>query len=246
MQKLRRHLLRPNLGRTLADDRGQHKPHINSMLYGLLCSGVTLRRSAKLLKCSYNTIRSRLPWLANKARGLHAGALASGSLSTSYILFDEMQSFEHSAAKQLTIAVAVRHKTGQILSIKVGKMTTKGYLAAAGRAYGWGPNESPLCCLAALGQAGLAAKPACSVACDAGGWGYPGYIKAKIPHAEIKRHPRLPVGFDPLFKLNHVCAKIRADVSRLARKTWATTKARERLQDALDLYVAWNNNYAMG
>ena len=75
--------------RTRAEDRGQHKPQINAMLYGLLCSGVTLRRSAILLQYAYNTIRSRLPWLASRARALHAQALASGSLDTSYILFDE-------------------------------------------------------------------------------------------------------------------------------------------------------------
>lgn len=217
------------------------------MLYGMLCSGVTLRRSAKLLKCSYNTIRSRLPWLATKARGLHAGALASGVLDTSYILFDEMQSFEHARAKQLTIAItiAVRHKTGQILSIQVGKMTTKGDLAKAGQALGWGPNESPSCCNAALAQAAIAAKPICTVASDSGGWGYSGDVKKALPQAIHQSYLSKAVGFDPLFKLNHVCAKIRADISRMARKTWSTTKDRARLQDALDVYIAWNNQYSM-
>jgi hypothetical protein len=38
-------------------------------------------------------------------------------------------------------------------------------------------------------------------------------------------------------------AKIRNDLSRMARKTWVTTKKAEMLQAHLDLYIAWNNGY---
>lgn len=99
---------------TFSDDFRQHRQDINRMLPRLLCSGVAMRRAAWILECSYNNVRSRLPWLAEKARTAHEAALASGDLDTSYIQFDEMQSFEHSAAKPLTIALAVRAKTGQI------------------------------------------------------------------------------------------------------------------------------------
>ncbi len=40
---------------------------------------------------------------------------------------------------------------------------------------------------------------------------------------QIKRDNRTP-----LFMVNHPCAKLRADISRLVRRTWATTKL-ERL-----------------
>ena len=41
-----------------------------------------------------------------------------------------------------------------------------------------------------------------------------------------------------------ICAKLRADLSRLARKTWSASKKAACLQDHLDLYVAFNNGYA--
>jgi hypothetical protein len=49
--------------------------------------------------------------------------------------------------------------------------------------------------------------------------------------------------FDPMFSLNLTCAKIRASVAVMARKTWATTKSIEKLQDKLDIYLAVHNGY---
>src|ERR1035437_3074035 len=89
---------------TLAEGAKQHRPEINSALAKLLCSGVTLRRAAWILGCSYNTVCARLPWLAKLARAAHAKALRGDELKTSYIQFDEMQTFEHAAPKALTIA----------------------------------------------------------------------------------------------------------------------------------------------
>ena len=49
------------------------------------------------------------------------------------------------------------------------------------------------------------------------------------------------IGFDPLFALNHTAAMFRANVNRLIRRTWCTTKKRERLADHLTLYMAHHN-----
>ena len=53
-------------------------------------------------------------------------------------------------------------------------------------------------------------------------------------------------GLRPLFKLNHKCAVIRSALACMARRTWATTKKRGRLQDRLDLFIAVHNGYAFG
>jgi len=41
------------------------------------------------------------------------------------------------------------------------------------------------------------------------------------------------------------CAKMRADIARLRRKTWCISKLAARLQDHLNLYIAWQNRYRM-
>ena len=38
-------------------------------------------------------------------------------------------------------------------------------------------------------------------------------------------------------------AKLRSDVSRLARKTWSASKKAARLEDHLSIYIACNNGY---
>jgi hypothetical protein len=47
--------------------------------------------------------------------------------------------------------------------------------------------------------------------------------------------------FDPLFALNHTFAMLRANLSRLVRKTWCTTKKAEALADHLAIYVQYHN-----
>lgn len=229
--------------RTQAADAGQHRPDLNKTLAGLLCSGVTMRRAAELTRCAYNTVCARARWLAEQARQAHVKALEGDELKTAYILFDEMQTFEHASPKKLTIALAVRFKTRQILSVKVGKIPSDGHLAAYGRdKYGWTENEGPSTCLAALEQAALAAKPMVTVATD-GDTSYAGLVATAMPTAALASAVATKSGLDPLFRLNHTCARIRADLACMARKTWTTTKRIARLQDRLDLFVAFHNGY---
>ncbi len=81
---------------------------------------------------------------------------------------------------------------------------------------------------------------------------YPRHLKA---HHSDARHETTPgrrgciagqgelkkVGFDPLFSLNHTCAMLRANLNRLFRRTWCTTKTRQGLIDHLWLYVRYHN-----
>ena len=49
------------------------------------------------------------------------------------------------------------------------------------------------------------------------------------------------VAFDPLFLINHTCATLRANINRLIRKTWCTTKDPQRLKDHLDVFIYFYN-----
>ena len=90
------------------------------------------------------------------------------------------------------------------------------------------------------------AKTDITIACDKKTT-YPNIIKSVLPNARIQTHKR-GIGkkeFDPIFKLNHIAAKIRADLSRMRRRTWAITKKWENLQKHLYIYIAWNNKYCL-
>jgi hypothetical protein len=67
---------------------------------------------------------------------------------------------------------------------------------------------------------------------------YKGARGANTGQGELKK-----LRFDPLFSLNHTCAKLRADINRLFRRTWCTTKRADRLYAHLILYANFHNNY---
>ena len=49
------------------------------------------------------------------------------------------------------------------------------------------------------------------------------------------------IGFDPIFSINHTFAMMRANINRLVRKTWCTTKRPDRLLAHLTLYALYHN-----
>jgi hypothetical protein len=167
-------------------------------------------------------------------------------MNTSYVQFDEMETIEHSKLKPLSIALAVRPKTGQIIGAKAATMNCHGHMAALSRKiYGWRPDTRPMACRDVMNDIKAVAKPRITVATD-GKTTYPGMIKAVMPQAvHVPYAGRVAVhkARDPLFRLNHTCAKLRADVSRLARRTWSASKCLKGLQDHLDIYIAFNNGY---
>lgn len=85
---------------------------------------------------------------------------------------------------------------------------------------------------------------------------YPGFISAYLPRAEHRTFKSerscvagqgelKKVQHDPLFIVNHTCALMRANVNRLIRKTWCTTKDPQKLKDHLDVFIYFYNQYLL-
>jgi hypothetical protein len=81
---------------------------------------------------------------------------------------------------------------------------------------------------------------------------YPAWIEPHCPNANhstvkgrrgcvVGQGELKKIGFDPLFDLNHTAAMIRANINRLFRKTWCTTKRADRLELHLWLYADYHN-----
>lgn len=230
------------------EDRGRRTSD-DEMIFKMACSGVTIRRMSILLKTSVNTVRRRMAALAARAREAHFAAMLAPLQKTSNVQFDEMETYCVAKCQPLNIAMAVRRRDGAILAAKVGIMKPHGTLAAEGKERGWGVNPTDgLARTAALQEAGMFLRldqPA-TFFCD-GSSIYRGLIRRTLgsgvsveSHALDKEKTH-----DPLFRLNHTCAKIRADLACMARDTWTTTKTVEGLQQRLDIYLAWNNGYGL-
>ena len=230
----------------------QKKRQLNYKLRALLCSGVSLRRSAQLLHVSRTTIKRKFQFLGSEAKiKLHQNNLLHHPVSE--VQFDDQETFEHTKCKPLSITLAVDGKTRRILGFEVSRMPAKGHLTKiAFKKYGKRQDER------SLGRARLfqtlkaLVKPDAVFKSDENPH-YPLDLKRAFPkstHEAFKGERGSIVGqgelkkvrFDPLFSLNHTCAMTRANMNRLFRRTWCTTKLPERLTDHFAIYADYHNS----
>ena len=221
----------------------------------LLCSGVSQRRAAFILNINKVTVARKLKFLATNARLKQKIFLAKYKLALiSYIQFDEMETHEHSKLKPLSIAIAVEPEKRKILSLSVSEMPAKGLLAHKSvLKYGKRKDLRKPAMLSVLKTVAEVSTPHLLLRSDQKP-SYPFWVSEVNSgwiHEAIKGHRGCitgqgelkKIGFDPIFSLNHTCAMLRANVNRLFRKTWCTTKKKERLQDHLDLYLDFHNEF---
>jgi len=246
--------------RTESPTAGQHKPQVNGMLMKLFCCGVTLRRSARILGVARDTAARKVGWLATQAHHrTHIRNIDDGGIITSHVQFDELETFECSKYQPIGVSFAVRAKTGEIIDIEVAKKSAE---TRKGKSRGWTLDHTKAACESVMATVRKCLKPGGTIATD-GSRMYGAVIPKAVPGADHRPYVRSEVSkeakddpvlniaqnkranHDPLFMVNHMCAKLRADISRLARRTWATTKKLERLQDHLLIYTAFQNGYAI-
>lgn len=229
----------------------QKKRRINKRVYELLCSGVSQRRSARLLKVTRKTIARKLIFLAGKLREENKKRFLQGTLISAF-QFDDLETFEHTKLKPLSVTMAVEKETRRILGFEVSSMPAKGLLAKLSRKkYGYRPDlrqEGRRKLFTSLKEKVLSTA---TIDSDSNPH-YPIDVKEFFPHATHKttlggraavvgQGELKKLKFDPLFSLNHTYAMVRANMNRCFRKTWCTTKVPARLSDHLELYVHYHN-----
>ena len=166
--------------------------------------------------------------------------------------FDDMETFEHSKCKPLSITLAVEKKSRLILGFKVASMPAKGLLARkALKKYGPRADDRKKARQNLFQEIKGCVQDGALIESDQN----PHYESdvlnyfPKCKHQTSKGRRGCVVGqgelkaggFDPLFSLNHTCAMLRANISRLFRRTWCTTKKRERLELHIAIYAKSHN-----
>lgn len=231
----------------------QKRRRINFPLLKLLGSGVSQRRAAILLGVDKKTIERRFPFLANKCRRLNQKKLESLRGRIFNVQIDDLITKENSKLKPVSVSIAVDENRRIILGAQVSQIPAFGHLAAlAIKKYGYRKDEHFEGLTKLFQQFSPFVSPEVLIKSDEHTM-YPGFVRAYLPRAkhmtfksergcvagqgELKK-----VKFDPLFIVNHTCATLRANVNRLIRKTWCTTKSKNRLQDHLDLFIFFYNS----
>ena len=230
----------------------QKKRRVNYPLLKLLASGLSLRRSAIILGVHRTTVERKLPFLANRCRRINQVSLLKLKCKIHNIQIDDLVTKENSKLKPLSVTVCVDENRRRILALEVSQIPSFGHLSTfAVRKYGHRKDLH----FEGLTRLFQAITPVVSTEVQVKSdehRRYPGFISAYLPKAkhltfksergcvagqgELKK-----VSFDPLFIVNHTCALLRANVNRLIRKTWCTTKNPQRLKDHLDVFMYYYN-----
>lgn len=230
----------------------QNKRSLNEPIRQFLSSGMSIRRISLIMRISRTTTARKLKFI---------GLICKQKLITDVlsrpkfekIQFDDLETFEHTKLKPLSITLAVESGTRRILGFEVSRMNAKGRLAAIARKkYGRRRDErkkSRRKLFKFLSQVCVAEV---EIKSDENPH-YPPDVREFFPRGihlpekgqrgaitgqgELKK-----IRFDPLFSLNHTCAMFRANVNRLCRRTWCTTKSVARLKDHLAIYAHFHNS----
>ena len=231
----------------------QRKRSINLNVFKSLCSTTSMRRTALNQQINLKTVARRLSYFEAVARVRHERFLNERPKSVA-IQFDDMETSEHTKLKPLSIPLTVDQKTREILSFDVAQMPAKGLLAAVSRKkYGYRKDLRAAGWCNVLRETSRAVTPCVIVTSDSHKR-YPQMLRENLPGAthiqKISRRAciagqgELKVGgYDPLFSLNHTAASLRANICRLIRKTWCTTKRRDCLRSHIAMYVYWHNEW---
>ena len=229
------------------------KRRVNFLLKNLLASCVSLRRAAKLLGISRKTVARKLRFLGQVCREEHLAFLTNQARHIQAIQFDELQSFEHTKCKPLSVAVAVSVHNRKILGFSVSSMPATGHLAAVSRKkYGSRPDYRRAGLRALFTSFAKRIPENVQIHSDQHPF-YKPIIQAIFPRANYHQSKGVKAAVtgqgelkkkqnDPLFCINHTLAMLRANINRLVRKTWCTTKDPARLADHLAIYISVHNS----
>src|SRR5579872_2258096 len=107
----------------------QKKRHLNGIIFKLYCSGVSLRRIARLLSINRKTVVRKIAFLAKIKKEQNLKKFSSLS-KIKRIQFDDLETIEHTKCKPLSVSLAVEPETRRILGFEVSQMPAKGHLAS--------------------------------------------------------------------------------------------------------------------
>lgn len=214
------------------------KQHLRDAITNMYCERMSLRGIARTLNISYPTVVKYFRENAKLAKKATKKRLNEKGLITSYVQFDQLETYEHTKRKPVGIQLSIRHKTGEIISAKAGYIPIRALTVSKPYSTEWNKraNQSNHT-YRMLQETKKALNPKGStITCD----GYRPQIKllkniCKQPFITIQPSSKEHKKIDRVFR------RMRQDMSRLGRKTLSTTKRLEHLQNHLDLYTDYHN-----
>lgn len=232
--------------------RHQHK-HLTEVFRALFANGCTIRGIARILHVDKGTVARRLVLLSQEARYRETIRRINAPPAAN-VQFDDLITFEHSKLKPLSVTIVSDSDRWRILGFTVSEIPASGHIAAKSKKkYGPRPDRSIKARDGLLQKTAHYIEPTATVTTDKHK-DYPPVIKRRLPEATHVSHKSVKAAVvgqgelkktsnDPLFCINHQLAMFRANVSRLFRRSWNTTKRVDRLEDHLSIFIDEYNRF---
>ena len=224
------------------------RPKLLSRLFLDRVSKVTHRQSARNHACSRSTEERHFRRLSEQCESFHdvrlAEIAARGGLGEVFLL-DELETYEqHRTNKPLTVPIVIERGSGFVIDTRVGTLPPRGKArplegevrrksesrkvvrAALERLRETCPKRQPLRVLTDQKHS------------------YAQLLKELFGERCLHQRTRSTRRRDmrnPLWPINHTLARVRDNVSRLVRETWAAAKSRRWLAGQLAIWVCYRN-----
>ena len=217
----------------------KRKQYLREKISEMYCEGMSLRAIGRVLKIHRTTVYKYFLENSKQAKLNIDKKLKRGKVMTTYVQFDELETFEHTKKKPLGVLASIRVKTGEIISMKVCKTTVKALAVSKDYIQHWNKNIDRSSVLENMLKDTKQAlnKRHSTIACDKAKW------SVNVANKFFEKDNNVLV-FDTSArnkKIDLTFLKMRQDISRLRRRTLATTKLSNRLQKHLDLYTDYHN-----
>ena len=212
--------------------------HLREKIKEMYCEGMSLRAIGRVLKIHRITVEKYFLECSQISRECNLKKLSQGGIKTTYVQFDELETFERTKKRPLGVEVSVRAKTGEIISTKVCRIPVKALAVSKKYIEKWNSNinrENAITDMLLETEKAMN-KDYAMVACDNAtqpvriAKDFFGDHRVQVYNSGAE-NKRIDLAF----------LKMRQDISRLRRRTLATTKRADRLQNHLDLYTDYHN-----
>ena len=239
---------------TFRMDYRDHRPHLNTLLFGYLTSGIGLRQSARLLGLSRRCTELKFHKIARHLR--HLNLNLRGPLPPSAELqFDELETYEgRRNTRPLTLPILIEPQTRFMIWAECapirprGRMSTgrERAIAEDRERLGVRRDESRESILRTLRRGAdlTRGQPSVQLSTDEKST-YPSLARQVFGRHRLlhqQTNSKLARGtWNPLFPINHTEAMARDLVGRLRRESWLVSKKGKYLDLQLQIYMAYRN-----
>ena len=232
---------------------GQKKRTVNHLVEALLCSKVSQRRIAKILKVDKKTVHRKVIFLGIQAAKFNQKFRDSlTQKKIEHIQIDDMITKEVTKLKPVTITSAVDAGTRKILALQAAPIPAFGHIAKiAVKKYGRRKSEHKEALQKLFEKLHPIVEADALIRSDKHSF-YPEFVQRYFPRAEHQRFDSIKgciagqgelkkTSKDPLYSINHTFAMMRDNVNRFVRRSWCVTQSLEMLQHHLEIYIKYHN-----